>query len=141
LSCAGIGILEDLALLVGAAILTSSVFTKAILSVGFLCLGYRECIALALWSSRAHMTGLAVGSNAITYVEVCVTWENKTIFLNRLGRPGPVEASFDSLDFTAPTGLCFTRGSVSGNFGFFELHYTASHGRQIGDVHSVCIEQ
>jgi hypothetical protein len=50
---------EDPALLVGAAILTSPVFTKVILSIEPLCLGYGEWIALALWSSCAHMTGLA----------------------------------------------------------------------------------
>jgi hypothetical protein len=64
---AGIGIPEDPALLVGAAILTNSPFTKAILSIGLFYLGYRECITLALWSSCAHMTGLAFVSNAIIY--------------------------------------------------------------------------
>jgi len=60
------------ALLVGAAILTSLVFAKAILSIGLLYLGCRECIALALWSSFVHMI-----PNAIICVEVYVTWETK----------------------------------------------------------------
>jgi hypothetical protein len=54
-----LGCPEDPALLVGTAILTSPVFTKATLSIGLLHLGYRGCIALALWSSCAHITGLA----------------------------------------------------------------------------------
>jgi hypothetical protein len=37
------------------------------------------------------------------YAEVCVTRGNKTIFLNRLGRPNPVEASFDDSDFPRQT--------------------------------------
>lgn len=95
---------EDPALLVGAAILTNPVFAEAILSIGLLYLGYKECIALALWSSCAHMTRLAFVPNAIIYAEVCVTWENKTIFLNRLGRPDPIEASFDGSGFPQQTG-------------------------------------
>ena len=104
LSCAGIGIPEDPALLVGAAILTSPVYTKAILSIGFLYLGYRGCIALALWSSCAHMTGLVFVPNAIIYAEVCVTRGNKPMFLNRLDRPDLVGESFDDSDFPQQSG-------------------------------------
>jgi hypothetical protein len=40
----------------------------------------------------------------------------------------PVHSSYRTL---------FCKGSVSGNFGFFKLHYIVSHGRQTGSVHSV----
>jgi hypothetical protein len=96
LSCAGIGIPEDPALLIGAAILASLVLKKAFLSIGL----------LYLWYKGMHSVGAleffcAYNPNAI----ICVgTWETKTIFLNRQRRPDSAEASFDGSDFPQQAG-------------------------------------
>lgn len=46
-----------------------------------------------------YLFGLALVSDALTYVEGHVPWKWITIFLNTLGRSGVVEARFESPDF------------------------------------------